>query len=289
MTGTQRAVQRLRELGLNALEAEVYAFLLQHPPMTAYRVGKSLGRATANVYKAIESLARRGAVLVEEGDNRVCRAVPVEEFFHHLRSNLQRSTEEAADALAELERPAFDERVYRLESVPALFDRARKMLASARSIAIIDAFPQSLEALKEDIATAARRGVRVLVKAYAPFEMDGVDVVTGSNPKATFSAWRGEQVNLVVDGSELLVALLNAQLTRIEQAIWTRSLYLACSIHAGLAAERTLVKLRVLVEKEPTLAQLMALVRGHQFLRDGDVPGYRELVSHLTNESGNPR
>jgi len=281
-----RAVQRLRELGLNDLESQVYAFLLQHPPMTAYRVGKLLGRATANVYKAIESLARRGAVLVEDGDTRFCRAVPVEEFFDHLKSSFLRSTREAADALSELERPVFDERVYRLESVPALFDRARNMLASAETIVIIDAFPRSLEALKEDIGAAARRGIRVLVKAYAPFDVDGVDVVLGSDPKATFSAWRGEQVNLVVDGRELLVALLDAELTRADQAIWSRSLYMACSLHAGLAAERTLVKLRILAEKDPTLDQLKALVRGHQFLRDGGVPGYKELVARLANRSG---
>ena len=278
----------MRELGLNDLESQVYAFLLQHPPMTAYRVGKLLGRATANVYKAIESLARRGAVLVEDGDNRVCRAVPVDEFFEHLKSNFLHSTREAADALSELERPVFDERVYRLESVPALFDRARNMLASADTVVIIDAFPRSLKALKEDIGAAARRGIRVLVKAYAPFDVDGVDVVLGSDPRATFSAWRGEQINLVVDGRELLVALLDAELTRSDQAIWTRSLYMACSLHAGLAAERTLVKLRILVEKDPTLDQLKALVRGHQFLRDGGVPGYKELVARLTNRSGDP-
>lgn len=56
-----KAIELLRQLGLNQLEAEVYAFLLPNEPMTAYAIGTALGKPTANVYKAIEHLARLGA------------------------------------------------------------------------------------------------------------------------------------------------------------------------------------------------------------------------------------
>lgn len=83
-TDQEKCIALLRDLGLNQLEAEIYTFLLPNEPMTAYRVGKAIGRPTANVYKSIENLARFGAVLVEEGTNRVCRAVPVEEFIRQI-------------------------------------------------------------------------------------------------------------------------------------------------------------------------------------------------------------
>jgi len=286
MNSFERAVDLLRQLGLNQLESDVYAFLLQHPPMTAYRVGKMLGRPTANVYKAIESLARRGAVLIEEGDSRLCRAIPAEEFLTNVESRFLRTTHAAVDALSDLQRPIFDERVYRVESVPALFDRARNMLANASSVAIVDAFPRSLAALRGEISEAIDRGVFVLVKGYAPIEIEGADVVIGSDPKATMSAWIGEQLNIVADGRELLVALLDSEISRIDQAIWSSSLYLACSLHAGLSAEHTLVKLRLLLNEDPSLQRLTDVIRGHRFLRDGLVPGYRDLIARLRNESG---
>jgi sugar-specific transcriptional regulator TrmB len=54
-----KAIELLRQIGLNQLEAEVYAFLLPSEPMTAYAIGTALGKPTANVYKAIERLARQ--------------------------------------------------------------------------------------------------------------------------------------------------------------------------------------------------------------------------------------
>src|SRR6266542_1955367 len=94
-----RGIEVLREIGLNQLEAEVYTFLLPSEPVTAYAVGAALGKATANVYKAIERLARLGAVLVEEGASRRCRAVPLKEFLRHTERERAARTREAEVAL----------------------------------------------------------------------------------------------------------------------------------------------------------------------------------------------
>ena len=77
MNQNKKAIELLHSLGLNRLEAEVYTFLLEQPePVTAYRAGRALGRPTANVYKAIEALARKGAVVIDEGSTRLCRPSP---------------------------------------------------------------------------------------------------------------------------------------------------------------------------------------------------------------------
>ena len=286
MTPDEQAIELLRQLGLNQLESEVYVFLLQHPPVTAYRVGKMLGRPTANVYKAIEALSRRGAVLVEEGDNRLCRAVPADEFLHHIKGRFLRTTEGAADTLSKLQRPSFDERVYRVETVAGVLDRVRTMLAAAETIALVDAFPRSLEFLRTDIAEAVARGVQIRVEAYGPFEMDGADVVVVDHPEESLTGWGGEQLNVVVDGRQVLIALLDAELTRVEQAIWSGSPYLSCLLHAGISAELTVLKIRAYVDSAPDSPRdLAALAWGHSVLRDGKVPGHRELVARLIGES----
>ena len=89
----KRHIEYLIDLGLNQLEAEVYLALLPEEPMTAYRIGKIIGKPTANVYKAIDVLARKGAVVIEEGKNRKCKAVEVQLFVAQLKRDFdQKST-----------------------------------------------------------------------------------------------------------------------------------------------------------------------------------------------------
>jgi len=279
------ATQLLRKLGLNQLESEVYTFLLQHPPMTAYRVGTQLGKPTANVYKAIESLARRGAVVIEEGGSRQCRAVPAVDFLGQLERGFLRTTQTAADVLSNLAEPSFDERVYRIESVDAVIEKACAMLTAARTVAVVDAFPPALARLIDAIHEAAERGVEVIVEAYAPVTIAGADVVVVPHGEDSLSAWRGEQLNLVVDGHELLIALFDADLDRVHQSIWSRSAYLACLLHGGMTAEHTLIKLRNLVDTESDSARMTEVIRGHRFFRDSEVPGHQELVTRLLDRS----
>ena len=53
----------LESLGLTQIEALAYAYLVANPSSTGYRVARGIGKPTANVYRALESLGRKGAVL----------------------------------------------------------------------------------------------------------------------------------------------------------------------------------------------------------------------------------
>ena len=66
----------LSQLGFNQLEAEVYRFLISESPSTGYRVSQGISKPTANVYKALESLLKKGAVL--QNDSRKKSYVPID-------------------------------------------------------------------------------------------------------------------------------------------------------------------------------------------------------------------
>ncbi len=272
------AHEALRELGFNQLEAEVYVHLLAKPGLTAYAVGKAIGRPTANVYKAVESLSRRGAVLVEEGGQRVCRAVPVSEFLEQLHRGFRSSLQTLKDVLEELEVQPDDERVYRVESVARLFERCREMLARCKQVAVVDAFPRALERLAPWIESACARGVEVYVEAYAPVTLKGARVVVFPRGEETLKAWRGEQLNLVVDGREHALAFLSPDLTEVRQAVWSNSLYLSCLHHAGRLSEHTLIGALAL-EQQGKSAR--GLIEGHGFFASTAVPGHLELMKRF--------
>jgi sugar-specific transcriptional regulator TrmB len=274
---TRKAVALLRELGLNQLEAEVYAFMLSNEPATAYGIGKALGRPTANVYKAIERLELIGAVLVEEGSTRRCRAVPVGELIRHVERRFLETSRAAHEALVALERPSCDEGVYRISSVAEVMEKGREMLERAGEVVVADMFPRALEAMTPSLEAAAHRGVEVVVEAYGQAEIQGADVVTVPDGARSVRAWRCEQLNLVVDGREHLLALLSEDLDEVYQAVWSSSVYLSCLHHSGRMSEITIIRLMNQLETGSG-GRLEQTLRRHPFFRDSVVPGHQELV-----------
>src|SRR4051812_29890401 len=111
-----QSAQALQDLGFTGLEAEVYAALLEHSPVTAYRVAQQVGKAAANVYKAVESLRSKGAVLVDDNGSQLCRPVAPDDLLRQMGAQFEAAMGRAALALAKLGRPGGDERVYQLRS-----------------------------------------------------------------------------------------------------------------------------------------------------------------------------
>lgn len=285
MPAEEAAIAALRELGFNQLEAEVYVFLLPSPPVTAYRVAQNIARPTANVYKAVESLARKGAILLEEGESRVCRAVPVAEFRKRAERDHRSLLEAAASALSHLDAPAPDERVYRLESASQVFESARDMIAArARKIVLVDAFPAALARLHDPIEQAAKRGLRVLVEAYRPVRIAGATVAHASIAESSLDLWRSEQLNIVIDGREHLFALLSRDLESVYQAVWSNSLYLSCVAHAGRLCEHTLLRMLEAGESGAEPSELLRILKQHRFFVRDEVPGQHELIERYVEK-----
>jgi len=281
-TAMTKPIELLRGLGLNPLESEVYTHLLtQDEPVTAYRIGKALGKPTANVYKAIEALARKGAVVLEFGEPRLCRAVPPEEFLTQLEASFQQTTRQAAELLSDSRHHFPDERIYQLESASLVFERLRLMLESAEKIAAVDVFPKAMEVVRPDIEKAAARGVKVYVQGYEQQEVPGTHFVQAYQSASILRHWRSQQLNCVVDGREVLLALIRNNLAELYQAVWTKNLFIACVVHAGLMREHFFHEIAALKEREELPESLHALLEGHPGFHTTDIPGQRVLFSRL--------
>jgi hypothetical protein len=99
----------------------------------------------------------------------------------------------------------------------------------------------------------------------------------------SLGSWRSEQLNLAVDGREVLVALLSADLTEVYQAIWSQSVYLSCIVHSGMLSEQTVLKLMAATREQPAQPALQRIIDSHPFFRNSNVPGHRELVARYVD------
>jgi HTH-type transcriptional regulator, sugar sensing transcriptional regulator len=233
LTGELAALQAL---GFTEIEARVYACLVQESPATGYRVSHLIGRPTPNTYKALASLAQKGAVILDDGDRRQCRAVPPEQLLVALERRFREDAERARAALASLRPAGGDDRVYQVRNVEQVLERARSMLAGTRTLALLDVFPAPLGRLHEALEGAARR-VRVVAKVYAEAAVKGVELVRAEEPDRVRAAWPGQHLSLVCDAEEHLIALFSEDLATVYQAIWSRSTFLSCMHHNHLAHE----------------------------------------------------
>jgi sugar-specific transcriptional regulator TrmB len=279
------SVEALVGLGFTGLEAEVYSFLLQESPATGYRIAQGIGKPAANTYKAIETLEAKGAILVEEAENRLCRAVPVEELLSRLERAFAKKRERAAQALTALKEPAGDDRIYQIRSREQVIERCRTMLARCTVVALIDAFPQPLEELRGAIEEAARRKIRLGVKAYRPIEIPGVEVLVDPKGDRTIASWPGQWVNLVADGREHLISFLTPDGLGVNQAVWSGSAYLSWVYHSALASEIALAAIMSDLEQNASIERIRDRYRKYAQFFTNQEPGYRELMQRFGKQN----
>lgn len=273
---TNLPTQPLKALGFSEIESLVYAYLVGREPTTGYRVSHAIGKPTANTYKAIASLQQAGAVLVDEGDNRLVRAVRPSELLDQLERRFRRRRERAAEALENLSRDESAEGVYTLKAVDQVLERARSMLRRAERIVLLDVFPAPFAQLAPDLQAAAERGVRVVAKVYEPVSVSGLEAVVEPEPERIFELWPGQQLTLVRDAEEHLIGLLADDLASVLQAVWSDSLYLSCMHHNHVASEIAARARVPSADAQPIPEQITLL--------ESNPPGLSKLVSRTSRD-----
>lgn len=273
----KEAIQKLRNIGLNQLEAEVYLLLLGEQSLTAYKIAKLLKKPSANIYKAVEVLLGKGAVIGEEGSKKLYRAIAPEEFLAMQERAFTVKAKEAAEALSNIQTKGEEEKTYSLDSVDLALEKTKRMIEQASVVVVVDAFPLALESVLPSLNDAVQRGIKVIVQSYSEIEISGAEVFVTQNYDQVLSYWESEQLNIVVDGRECLVGLFDRSLTKVFHATWSTNVYLSCILHAGRLCEQTIHKLLAVPDSEDKLAAMESILANQKFFRNSTVPGVQML------------
>ena len=276
-----RNKELLLNLGLNELEADTYMLLLQEDALTGYKIGKLLGKPTANVYKAIDSLAKKGAVILEDEQKSNCKAIPIDEFCDLTEKAFSRKTKEVKENFKLPKKEVYDEKSYQIQSAELVLEKSRKMLKSCESIAVVDVFPELLDLILVDVKEAINRGVEVYLQVYKPVEVEGAHVVLIDISSKVLRYWKSQQLNLVIDGKEHLLALLSQDLSGVYQATWSRNLYLSGMLHVGFSCHYSIFKIRELQEGPEFYTQVKNILEQQSILSSGKIPGVGEMLSRF--------
>jgi sugar-specific transcriptional regulator TrmB len=256
-----QAAQALQGLGFSEIESLVYCFLLKESPATGYRVSHAIGKPTANTYKAIAALAQRGAIVVDDSESRLCRAVPQGELLDRLNRDFDTKRREAEAELSKIRQASGDDRVYYLASVEQVIERARTMITNARDAVLLDLFPATVPLVAPQMEAAAKRGVKVAARTYAPAAIKGVLTVTSKDSDRVLSAWPGQQISVAADADEFLTALLSHDVSSVHQALWSSSTFLSCLQYNALHVEIVLTAFKDMGRADGRVIEGLSLTR----------------------------
>ncbi len=169
-----RMVSQLKELELSTHEALVYTALLAHPNATASTLCKETGIPDSKIYYALDGLAKRGMIMVQEGNPNIYRPISPKEAVKNLKSlltdNLSEKLKEA-DVLTEqltliydrAEKPEELELAYIVRGQRNIASRMKALIAAARrEITAFIANRAILDEIKGPLITAKEKhGVRL--------------------------------------------------------------------------------------------------------------------------------
>lgn len=263
----------LTRIGFTDLESDIYVTLLRMGAMTGYAVAKEIGKAVANVYKGLESLADKGAVIQSQSDRKLFRAVPWRQLLAEEERRHRQTIESLADELEAIPEPDEDEEVYQLKNVDQVIAEGIRIIDEAEHVVLADLEPASVPAFSKALENAAARGVEVRVKVYRPATLEGVNVIGRRKGEEVFERTKDVHFKITADGRAFLNALLNISMDSVIQAFRSSSALMNISIHSGLLYELILTDLKPAIE-------------------DGDIEKARALIEetrHLHPFSGHGR
>jgi sugar-specific transcriptional regulator TrmB len=200
-------VARLRDVGFSLYEARLYVALLREGAQNGNEVAKRAAIPSSKVYAALEKLAAEGVVqTINRGSSTTWIAVDPEELVGRLRKHYNTPLDFLAEELPKVQTAERSEPFLTVSGEGALYEAAKALIESAEEELHISCWEEDCDPLRDALAAAAARGVRVFGMFYG----------VGDPPEGTWLRHHYEDIvgkrvggrllALVVDDQETLVA-----------------------------------------------------------------------------------
>jgi predicted transcriptional regulator len=280
----ERVRPLLSNVGFSALETDVYMALLKEPGASGYRVAQVFGKSVGSIYKALDSLRVKGAIVANESTRPTTYvALSIHEYMNARRRDLEVLEEKIEQELEEVVAAPTEGGVFELSSVGQVYERCRDLLRGAQTVALLNIDARPLEELRSELMAAADRGVRVLIKTRAPVRIPGCGILAPGAPsplprRSSPDVWSGEELGVAVDFREYVQAFLRSDGSGVEEAIWVRQPHLANQVCSLFLSDFTLTKVSAMVQAGKDVKAIGQEM--HRLTRSVEVPAPPALVPH---------
>lgn len=241
-------IEFFKDLGFTELEARIYLHLLSDSPASGYAIAKAINKPFSNTYKALAEMDTKGLVLTDySSDVQLFRAIPYSEVLSRLGKDYLSKINTAEEILSKMQKSPDDESIYNLQSPEIVFEKFNSMLKEAKTIAIVDLYPNVTDVFQKSIEIAINNGVKVILKTYKPIEIDNVNVII-QHQKQKKVQWPGTWINLSIDYSEILLSFLGDKSKHL--GVWSKNTLISKIYSDGILSEMLVDQLKMAKDKK---------------------------------------
>ena len=224
---SEKVLQALRALGLTEYEARAFLALVEHGEMDAQSLSHLSKVPYSKIYGVLESLRRRGWVSVRRGRPKIYYARAPVDVIKIERARVEEELKEVEAVLVEELQPIYErsrarERpdVWIIRGIEAVLDKAREMLANARSEVLL-ALPTAAKSLLPLLSPSLKHlrflGVRISILASEELREELSELEGLAEVRYRSGMFGG---GLIVDGREALLVLSEPGAREL-MAIWS--------------------------------------------------------------------
>jgi sugar-specific transcriptional regulator TrmB len=200
-------VARLREVGFSLYEARVYLALLRGGAQNGNEVAKHAAVPSAKVYSALDKLAGEGVVQSSQsGRSRRWIAVSPEELVARLRKHYNDPLDFLAEELPRVQVSEPTEPFLTVSGLPAVYEAAKALVDASTQELHLSCWKPDLDAMRDSLATADDRGVRVFGMLYGEADAPPGSWLRHHYEDIVAERVEGRLLALVADDREALVA-----------------------------------------------------------------------------------
>lgn len=188
-------IEGLTNFNLTKQEATLYVLLLKAGQLTGYEASKQTGISRSNTYTALAGLVDKGAAYVLE-EGKVTRYTPVApaEFCANKLNRLAEIKEDILGQLPVL--PSDAEGYITIKGEREIINKLRNTVRQAQARIYVSANARVLALLRQPLAEAVARGLKVVVISDKSFTLPGA-ICYGT-------VKQNEQIRLIADSRTVL-------------------------------------------------------------------------------------
>lgn len=216
----EELLEHLKEIGFNSYESKVYLALLQYGKSTGYEVSKNSGVPQARAYDTLKVLETK-KIVVSTGE-KPATYMPV-----NPQEILDRHNSKHKQSMAYLEENLLNynvnyaEPIINIRDEKAILENITRMIRGAEREILLEAWSEDFENIKELLADAHKRGVKVKIVGYNDLKCD-FGLVYQHSGADYLAKTIGRCFILAVDEKEALVGIVNEK-QGISDAVCTKN------------------------------------------------------------------
>ncbi len=190
--------ESLMKTGLTRHESELYVALSREGELTGYEAAKITGIPRANTYQALSGLVSKGAAYLIEGNVLHYGAVPVDEYCRSIARTIEGVLNKIRRECPVGKTPS--EAYITIKGIRPILDKMKNMIDQAKERIYISCSGLEFDALREELANACKRELKVVAISSDAEELEGMTLYRIDKKPGS--------VRLIVDSSQVLTGEL---------------------------------------------------------------------------------